>query len=148
MIGIELATYVAMQRWFNRKRILANGIATSGTGFGMLVMGPLIQWLLSFYGLRGTFLILSGVALNGTVCALFIPSTYPDENTKISELSQLLDPQDSLNYFHKEAQNTDENGYYRLLKNGQYILYALGSAIHFTVFKAATGNTQICVALA
>ena len=84
MNAIEAAGEIATQRCFKEKRVLANGIATSGTGFGMLVMGPFIQWLLGFFGLAGTFLMLSGITLNGIVFGFLIPQSLPgnDESTE------------------------------------------------------------------
>ena len=84
MIGVEVAAGVTIQKSFNSKRLLANGIFTSGTGFGIIVLGPFIQWLLSYYGLHGTFLILSGITLHGIICGLLIPHSLPDSN-KITE---------------------------------------------------------------
>ena len=85
MNAIEAAGEIATQRCFKKKRVLANGIATSGTGFGMLVMGPFIQWLLWFYGLTGTFLILSGITLNGIVFGFLIPQSLPDDEEPTEE---------------------------------------------------------------
>ena len=85
MNAIEAAGEIATQRCFKEKRVLANGIATSGTGFGMLVMGPFIQWLLGFYGLTGTFLILSGITLNGIVFGLLIPQSLPGNEEPMEE---------------------------------------------------------------
>ena len=88
---IETAGEIAVQRSFREKRVLANGIATSGTGFGMLAIGPLIQLLLSYYGAQGTFLILSGVTLNGVVFGLLVPASLPhDEELTCNIMEQNL----------------------------------------------------------
>ena len=85
ILGVELTSQVIVQRCFNRKRLLANGIATSGTGFGILCMGPMIHWLISFYGLHGTFLILCGICLNGIAFGLIIPSNEELRNLQQNE---------------------------------------------------------------
>ena len=79
MAGIEIVAQVIVQKSFQKKRLLANGIATSGTGFGMIVMAPVVEMLLSTYGLKGTFLILCAICLNGIVFGLLFPSDdeYP-----------------------------------------------------------------------
>ena len=145
MVGIEMATYVATQRWFNQKRLLANGISTSGTGFGMLVMAPLVQWLISFYGLQGTFLILTGISLNGIVCGLLIPSQSPDDNDAIQENDKSSEVKVNLpanndtrlsNEKSKLLKKDSNNGYLRLIYNINYVLYFLGSSVNFTVMKA------------
>ena len=150
MIGIEMATYVATQRWFNRKRLLANGVSTSGTGFGMLVLAPLVQWLLSFYGLHGTFLILSGLALNGIVCGILIPSENPEESTDISpnsdkevstEFSSVNKiPSDEKSKLLNVSSDSPLGGFVRMLCNSSYVFFAIGSAVNFTVMKGVLGK--------
>lgn len=44
--------------YFDKKRALATGIATCGSGAGTFVFAPVVNWLLETYALRGTFLIL------------------------------------------------------------------------------------------
>ena len=151
MFGIEMATYVATQRWFNQKRLLANGISTSGTGFGMLIMAPFVQWLISFYGLQGTFLILTGISLNGIVCGLLIPSQSPedsvvrqkgDESSEVHVKVNLPANKDTKlsNEKSKLLKKDSNNGYLRLMLNINYVLYFLGSAANFSVMKAILGK--------
>ncbi|CAE1279457.1 SLC16A12 [Acanthosepion pharaonis] len=58
--------------YFKKKRTLAVGISQSGTGIGAFVLNNLLERSISFYGMRGTFLIISGLFLNivvyGTLC--------------------------------------------------------------------------------
>ena len=42
-------------------------------------MGPFIEYLISFYGLPGSLLILCGLALNGVVFGLLIPAEPPEQ---------------------------------------------------------------------
>jgi MFS family permease len=49
--------------WFERKRGLAVGIATSGIGFGMLAVVPLVEKAISLYGWRSAYLLLAGMVL-------------------------------------------------------------------------------------
>ncbi|CAG5121267.1 unnamed protein product, partial [Candidula unifasciata] len=57
---------------FKKRRSLANGISVSGSGVGSFVVPNLIRWLLNLYGLPGCLLILGGLTLNVSVCALLI----------------------------------------------------------------------------
>jgi len=49
--------------WFERKRGLAFGIATSGIGFGMLVIVPVVEKVIASYGWRNAYLFLAGMVL-------------------------------------------------------------------------------------
>jgi MFS family permease len=65
-VGIGL-TYVpsvgAVQPWFERRRVLASGIAVAGIGVGNLVAPPLAAWAIEALGWRGAYLALAGCAL-------------------------------------------------------------------------------------
>jgi MFS family permease len=52
-----------LPNWFERKRGLAVGIATSGIGFGMLVIVPLVEKTIAIFGWRGAYLFLAGLVL-------------------------------------------------------------------------------------
>ena len=45
-----------VQRWFIKRRGLILGIVTSGIGFGMLIVIPILSQLISAYGWRRTFI--------------------------------------------------------------------------------------------
>jgi MFS family permease len=61
-IGIGL-TYVpsvgAVQPWFEKRRVLASGIAVSGIGAGNLLVPPLAAWWIESFGWRGAYLALA-----------------------------------------------------------------------------------------
>ena len=58
-------------RWFAERRGSMMGIAFSGMGAGVLVMGPLAQWLIDGYGWRTAYLVLG----TGTL-AVLIPIVW------------------------------------------------------------------------
>lgn len=68
------ASYVPMistaSRWFNNRRGLAIGFATTGLGAGILCTAPLGAWLVSHYGWRVAYRVAGFSAL-----AIFIPVT-------------------------------------------------------------------------
>ena len=65
-IGIGL-TYVpsvgAVQPWFDKRRVLASGIAVSGIGAGNLFVPPLTAWWIDVFGWRGAYLALAACTL-------------------------------------------------------------------------------------
>ena len=63
----------AVPRWFARRRGLAFGIASSGIGFGTLIVPPLASLLITDVGWRETYLILGVLAvIAGAGMALLI----------------------------------------------------------------------------
>jgi MFS family permease len=61
---VSIAAYTAIiPHWFEKKRGTASGIAASGIGLGTLVFVPLSQWLISGWGWRTSFLVLSVVTV-------------------------------------------------------------------------------------
>ena len=73
--------------YFEKKRGIANGIATTGTGVGILVFPPLTHFLFSHYGYQGTCIVLSAIALHGVIAGLVIIS--PNAALKLSRRSEL-----------------------------------------------------------
>lgn len=73
--------------YFERRRGIAAGIATSGAGFGMLVLSPLAAFLVDEYSWKGTLIILAGVSLNCIACgALMRPLVEPKTETNADEV--------------------------------------------------------------
>lgn len=69
----------AVQRWFVRRRGFASGIAVSGIGVGTLVMPPLASLLIEFFGWRGAYFVLGGLAaVIGAGMALLIANDPND----------------------------------------------------------------------
>ncbi|GFO07844.1 monocarboxylate transporter [Plakobranchus ocellatus] len=66
-----LPAIVMVGYYFERRRALATGIACCGSGIGAFCFAPLCELMLTEYGWRGASWIISGLVLNGMVCALF-----------------------------------------------------------------------------
>ena len=60
--GTVVALIPVVSRWFDKKRGIAIGIATSGTGLGTLVVAPLAAYLISNLGWRMSYMVLGLVA--------------------------------------------------------------------------------------
>ncbi|THB80342.1 MAG: MFS transporter [Desulfobacteraceae bacterium] len=57
--GIDVIPLSTVSRWFYRQRGMMSGIVKVGTGLGMFVMPFFINWLLTGYGWRHSFLVLA-----------------------------------------------------------------------------------------
>jgi MFS family permease len=58
--GMGIAPFtVIISHWFERKRGAANGIAGIGIGIGILLLVPITQYFISYYGWRVAFFILA-----------------------------------------------------------------------------------------
>ena len=73
-LGVGYLTPVAtLIKWFPDRRGLATGLAIMGFGFGALLAGPLVVWLIAAAGLARTFVLLGGGYLTVMlVCAQFL----------------------------------------------------------------------------
>lgn len=58
-----------LNRYFSKRRPMANGLAAAGSPVFLCALSPLGQLLQDRYGWRGGFLILGGLLLNCCVCA-------------------------------------------------------------------------------
>ena len=57
---------------------MANGVVLSGAAIGLVVGAPLVHFLLNWYGLQGTFMILGGCALQCVQLGALIPPLHTD----------------------------------------------------------------------
>ena len=74
-----LPSIVIVGYYFDKKRALATGIATCGSGIGGFVAAPLCTALINNYGWRGAMWIVSAIVLNGLVLGgLYRPLTFDD----------------------------------------------------------------------
>ncbi|XP_053766830.1 monocarboxylate transporter 4 isoform X2 [Desmodus rotundus] len=74
LTGLGLAlnfqpSLIMLNRYFNKRRPVANGLAAAGSPVFLCALSPLGQLLQDHYGWRGGFLILGGLLLNCCVCA-------------------------------------------------------------------------------
>ena len=65
-----IPTFLMVDRYFERRRSLANGIITAGSAVGALVMGPTINMLLESVGWRNTMRMIGGITCAMVLAAL------------------------------------------------------------------------------
>nr|XP_046232891.1 monocarboxylate transporter 4-like [Scatophagus argus] len=68
---------IMLNRYFNEKRPLANGLAAAGSPVALCCLSPLGQILQYQYGWRGAFLILGGMLLNCCACGALMRPLLP-----------------------------------------------------------------------
>ncbi|KAG8507532.1 Monocarboxylate transporter 4 [Galemys pyrenaicus] len=68
---------IMLNRYFSKRRPLANGLAAAGSPVFLCALSPLGQLLQDHYGWRGGFLILGGLLLNCCVCAALMRPLEP-----------------------------------------------------------------------
>ncbi|XP_072180625.1 monocarboxylate transporter 12-like [Diadema setosum] len=69
--GMSYVSSVAIiPQYFDKYYGIANGIAYSGSGLGIVIIPPLFQIFVDIYGWRGAFLLLGSLCLHSIVCAM------------------------------------------------------------------------------
>ncbi|KPP79939.1 monocarboxylate transporter 4-like [Scleropages formosus] len=76
---------IMLNRYFNEKRPLANGLAAAGSPVALCCLSPLGQVLQYKYGWRGGFLILGGMLLNCCVCGALMRPLVPPKKAEDEE---------------------------------------------------------------
>lgn len=63
LAGTRLLISVLIANWFDKKRGLAVSLALMGSGFGGVLLSPLINWIMSTSSWRTAFLVLAAITL-------------------------------------------------------------------------------------
>ncbi|XP_078420577.1 monocarboxylate transporter 14-like [Cetorhinus maximus] len=74
-----LPNIVMVGQYFQKRRALAQGISTTGTGFGAFLVTILLKTLSAEFGWRGTMLIHGAVNLNLCVCGALLRPLSPNK---------------------------------------------------------------------
>ncbi|XP_067860266.1 monocarboxylate transporter 4-like [Heptranchias perlo] len=73
---------IMLNRYFDKRRPLANGLSAAGSPVFLCCLSPLGQILSKIYGWRGGFLILGGLLLNCCACAALMRPLEPSPKEK------------------------------------------------------------------
>jgi MFS family permease len=95
---------VILAHWFERKRGTANGLATVGTGLGILTLVPFIQYLISSRGWQSAYLIFSLLIL-----AILLPLNGLFLKHRPEEIGLLPDGDSSNKLSADDRQKIQEN---------------------------------------
>ncbi|BFY97703.1 hypothetical protein BsWGS_00743 [Bradybaena similaris] len=109
--------FVTVGQYFNRYRGLACGLLATGSGVGMLAGGNALAVLLNTFGLKGTYLMWSGVTLHSVVFAMLLRPS-PAERLREAEKARIEQ--------EKEARNKRRSfqGDARSLRSGTNSVYS------------------------
>ncbi|MFC1972469.1 MFS transporter [Chloroflexota bacterium] len=77
--GVVPLLMSVVSRWFDSKRGIAIGIATSGTGLGALVMSPLAAYLISTLDWRNSYIVLGLIAWAVVISMSLLLRSDPSE---------------------------------------------------------------------
>ncbi|KAM4868172.1 monocarboxylate transporter 14 [Urocitellus parryii] len=80
-----LPAVVMVGRYFQKRRALAQGLSTTGTGFGTFLMTVLLKYLCAEYGWRNAMFIQGAVSLNLCVCGALMRPLSPGKDTNLPE---------------------------------------------------------------
>ncbi|XP_008591812.1 PREDICTED: monocarboxylate transporter 14 [Galeopterus variegatus] len=75
-----LPAVVMVGRYFQKRRALAQGLSTTGTGFGTFLMTVLLKYLCAEYGWRNAMIIQGAVSLNLCVCGALMRPLSPGKD--------------------------------------------------------------------
>ncbi|KFZ60505.1 Monocarboxylate transporter 14, partial [Podiceps cristatus] len=80
---VYLPAVVMVGQYFQKRRALAQGLSTTGTGFGAFLMTALLKYLCTEFGWRNAMFIQGAISLNLCVCgALMRPLSPKDISEK------------------------------------------------------------------
>ncbi|KAG6936802.1 solute carrier family 16 member 3 [Chelydra serpentina] len=107
---------IMLNRYFDKRRPLANGLAAAGSPVFLCTLSPLGQILQHEYGWRGGFLILGGMLLNCCVCgALMRPLEPPKKSEAAKELTEKKTKKKLLDF--------------SVFKDGGFLVYTVAASI-------------------
>nr|XP_033814419.1 monocarboxylate transporter 14 [Geotrypetes seraphini] len=81
---VYLPAVVMVGQYFQKRRALAQGLGTTGTGFGTFLMTMLLKYLCKEFGWRNAMIIQGAVSLNLCVCGALMRPLPSSEQTEKS----------------------------------------------------------------
>lgn len=83
LIGVGIGVFApipsTVAKWFYRRRSMMTGIVFAGTGFGMIIFPPLVNWLLSAYDWHFTLIVLSLIILIVSILSALLLKSDPSK---------------------------------------------------------------------
>uniref|UniRef100_UPI00398E583E monocarboxylate transporter 2-like n=1 Tax=Pristiophorus japonicus TaxID=55135 RepID=UPI00398E583E len=131
-------------KYFYKRRPIANGLAMAGSPVFLSTLAPLNQYLVNFFGWRGSFFILGGILLNCCVAGSLMRPLQPKISSNIKDVQftalktdesrnvgdGLLQKKKRSTFFEVLNKNLDLN----LFKHRGFLIYLSGNVIMFFGF--------------
>ncbi|XP_077107488.1 monocarboxylate transporter 4 [Ranitomeya variabilis] len=108
---------IMLNRYFDKRRPLANGLAAAGSPVFLCALSPLGQILQYEFGWRGGFLILGGLLLNCCACGALMRPLEPPKTEKEEETKEVEKP--------KPKKLLD----FSVFKDRGFVIYTLAASI-------------------
>ncbi|XP_069511430.1 monocarboxylate transporter 4 [Ambystoma mexicanum] len=89
---------IMLNRYFDKRRPLANGLAAAGSPVFLCTLSPLGQVLQFHYGWRGGFLILGGLLLNCCACGALMRPLEPPKTSEVAKVTEKKAPKKLLDF--------------------------------------------------
>ncbi|XP_029383100.1 monocarboxylate transporter 4 isoform X2 [Echeneis naucrates] len=116
---------IMLNRYFNEKRPLANGLAAAGSPVALCCLSPLGQVLQLHYGWRGGFLILGGILLNCCACGALMRPLLPPKKHREPEEGDLT----ALEEKTKKPQPKKKLLDFTVFKDIGFVIYTIAASI-------------------
>ena len=116
---------IILQRYFIKRRSLVTGLAVTGPGGGLLVMGLVIQTLLNNTSWRMTFISMGGIVfLTCILSCSFDPNVETEEESSDHQQMQAR----RLDRLENKCASLD----FSYLRNKEYLVYVVASSVAFS----------------
>ncbi|XP_067130239.1 monocarboxylate transporter 12-like isoform X1 [Centruroides vittatus] len=84
---VMMCNLISINKFFSKYRTVAQGISLAGNSTGAFILPPLIEYFIDNYGLRGTYLMLTGVVLQGFIVVMMYEDSPYQKPENLTELS-------------------------------------------------------------
>ncbi|XP_041348052.1 monocarboxylate transporter 3-like [Gigantopelta aegis] len=133
-IGLSLPMFVSivcLNQYFVKLRPLVVAIALSGLGAGVFVFPVMTAYFLDTYGIKGTCLLLGGLALNIVWCGLiFRPVT-----TTLGEFPVLEDKSENEKSISCNRREENDTNTFSMVKTIVYLFTVFVQSVSFNIYQ-------------
>lgn len=154
---IWLPAITGVAAYFDKKRAMAMGIASSGSGFGTFLMAPIVNLLDENFGWSWTLMIVGALVLLCIPLGLLFKPLKDSKSNKSTESCEETDTTCELGNTHTQLATIKcrrcisvsvmkmGNGYIDLLHDSKFILFMLSNLLTNIGFSVPFAYTVVSV---